>query len=479
MQYFRYTFLILMISLSIPVLSQETETDTTVYASILTGPDAQNTLNYYLMVSATDGDTISAEWLLHHGAEINSATYEGITPLIFAVANNRLSTVDLLLKYGSDVNIVSNYSETPLLIAVKNQNLEIAELLIRDSADINFSDRYGATPLHYASIYGYFYIVDMLLYYNAEIYNKANDGTSPLMAAIWSGYLDIADLLLQNGADPEEKDNQGFTPLLIAAQNGDTLMMDLLLKRRVNLYEVDNAGYNALDIAIRSDQKAGAEYLLRKGDKWSSPAAKAVDPYSIAQVYRRKDLAVLLQDYNIPKNYKFGFDQVTFNVSANACFHDYFIGASLSFKEPSLNAGIFAGFDTKPGYTRILIKEREDLYYQYMDKGSMAYAGLFKDIALTNNPLKGNLLLTGSLAVSYRFGDKFKGTEIIPEMKIRIIPGIGIKWSKERYSITSNLSYMKTEFYKVGPVWLRMGFSYTLFFNDIRAQGKIIKWYGK
>jgi ankyrin repeat protein len=476
-QYFRYTLIILILCLSIPAFSQGSETDTSQYIPLLSGPDLQNTLNYSLMVASTEGDTVSIEWLVRHGAEVDAETYEHITPLMFAVANNKVDGVKELLKYRPDVNVISDYSETPLLIAVKNQNLEIAELLIRDSADVNYSDKWGATPLHYASIYGYFYLVDMLLYYDAKIYSKSNDGTTPLMAAIWAGYSDVADLLLQNGADPEERDNLGFTPFLIAAQNGDTVIMDLLLKRRINIYEVNNSNYNALDIAIKSNQKDGTEYLLRKGDKWSNSGSDVVNPYSIAEIYGRKDLAVILKNNNIPRDYKFGFDQVIFNISANATFHDYFIGVSLSFKEPSLNAGIFAGCDIKPTYTRVLIKESENLYYQYMDKGSIAYAGLFKEIPLTNNPLRSNFVLTGSLAIAYRFGDKFKGTEIVPEMKLRIVPCVGLKWSRDPFNITSNLSYMKTEFYKVGPIWFRIGFSYTLFFNDIRASGKIIKWY--
>jgi ankyrin repeat protein len=400
-----------------------------------------------------------------------------VTPLLYAVANNRLDAVKVLLNYDIDINVMTTYWETPLLAAVKNGNVDIAEALIRDSADTKVSDKYGATPLHYAAIYGYFYMVDMLLYYEAAVYSKTNDGTTPLMTAVWAGYSDISDLLIQNGADPEEKDNLGFTPFLIAAQNGDTVIMEMLIKRNINLYEVNSFNYNALDIAIKSNQKEATAYLLKKGDKWASSENNPVSPYSVAAKYVRKEIAVLLEKNNIPRTYKFGFDQVAISASFRNCFYDYFTGIGVLFKEPSINGGIFLGLDVKPGYTRVLMKESETKFYQYFNKSSMIYAGLFKDFAITDFPYKGNWIFSGSLAAGYSYGNKLKGTSITPENKIRIIPGIGLKWTNDRLNFYSNIEIIKSEFYKVGPLWLRLGVSYNIFFDNVRAPGKDIKWH--
>ena len=470
--------LVCLLSIPMPLLSQEeTEIDTSEYFTSGFDQDYDATLNYNLMIAASKGYVSEIHRLIRNGADPNEITSEKITPLMFAVVNNKLDAVNALLYYNIDVNVMTLFSETPLLAAVKNGNLEIAEALIRDSADINIPDEHGATPLHYAAIYGNFYMTDMLLYYNAETYNKTSDGTTPLMAAVWARHPDIADLLIQNEANPEESDNQGFTPLLIAAQNGDTVSLDLLIRRRINLYEVNKFNYNALDLAIKSNQKEAVAYLIRKGDKWISDVNKSINPYLVAAKYNRKEIIQILEKNKIPRTYRVGFDQVSISASFKGCFHDYYTGFGLSFKEPSLNAGIFAGCDLKPAYDRVLIKESESLFYQYMDKSSMAYAGLFKDFKITDHPYRGNWYITGSVAAGYTFGNKLKGTSINPSNKMRIIPAIALKYTRNNLNFYGGLEFLRTEFYKVGPVWIRFGVSYDIFFDKVRSPGKDIRWY--
>jgi len=469
-----------LLSLSVSLYSQGEMielTDTSTYLPMLRGWDWKENLNQALLEAAVNGDTLSIRWLMRNGADIDVTSVNNITPLMFATANNHKAAVKVILEYNPKIDFFSGYSETPLLIAVKNQNLEIAEMLIRDSADVNLADRYGATPLHYASIYGYFYMVDMLLYYNAAVYKRSDDGTTPLMAAVWSGFPEIADLLIQNGSDPEERDNSGFTPFLLAAQNTDTLIMDMLLERNIDLYEQNIYRYNALDLAIKSNSPAAVEYLLRKGDKWNDPLRNAVNPYDVAVTYGRKEIIDLLKKYNIEKTLKAGFEQVSLSASARFHFHDYFTGASLALKDSFYSAGIFAGCDFKPSYTRVLMQAAEDQYYQYFDRSSMVYGGVFKEFIIRDNPLKGNLSVGGSLALAYTFGNKYKGTNIVPENSFKLNPAVEINWNKNWITVFGRIEYLNTDLFKVGPLWLRLGISYNLFFNNSRAPGKIIRWY--
>lgn len=473
-----YVF-VLLLSLPISLYSQEEEEkmDTTLYLISKWDYEYHVKMNNFLMIASCKGSVSSIHWLIKHDAEVDSRTIDNVSPLMYAVANNQTEAVKALLIYNPDVNIMTSYSETPLLAAVKNGNLEIAEALIRDSAYIDVNDKYGATPLHYASIYGYFYVVDMLLYYDAVNDQKSDDGTTPLMASLWAGFTDIADLLVQNGADMEAKDDNGFTPLLIAAQNGDTLSMEMLLKHGVNMYEINNFNFNALDLCIKTNHKEAIEYLLRKSDKWISKGNNSVNPYSVATKYNRIEIEKLLERKNFPVTNRFGFDQVSISTSVKTCLHDYFTAVNISFKEPSLNAGIIAGCDFKPGYTRVLMKKDEYTYYQYFDRRSIVYAGLFKDFPVTDSPFKGNWSVSASLLAGYTFGNKFKGTNLAPEKKLKIIPYVSMKWTKNNISVFGGIDYTRTEFYKIGPVWLRTGFSYTFFFDNIRAPGKVIQWY--
>jgi ankyrin repeat protein len=473
----RIALVITLISLSAIIEAQIVVLDTTIQGNIPMSESHQLDLNNFLIMAVTSGNVPAIDWLMKHGAMIDWKTSEIATPLMLAVSTNKTEVVKELLKYNPDVNILTIFSETPLLAAVKNGNMDITEALIRDTADLELADSYGATPLHYASVYGYFYITDMLLYYEADTESRTKDGTTPLMAAIWSGYADIADLLIQHGAKCEEKDNQGFTPLMMAGQNGDTVIMEMLLKKGVNMYEINSFNYDALDICIRSNRKEAIEYLFRKGYKWNSKLTKTINPYSVAIKYGRTDINDLLISNQIPESHRFGFDQVTISASFKFCIHDYFTGVNLAFNEPLINGGIIAGFDIKPSYTRVLVKESDNYFYQYQDKSSLGYFGIYKDIPLSDYSAVKTWSFTSSLVGAYVIGNKLKGTNITTGNKFKLIPSVGFKYESGSFSATGNIEYIKTDYYKVGPIWIRMGFGFNLMFDNVRAPGKNIKWY--
>jgi ankyrin repeat protein len=479
LHFMRIIFVFSLFCLSGRIHSQSTALDGEYYdTSSYIPSDYEGALDYNLMIAASKGYTLEITRLIERGADISSETDEGVTPLVFAVSNNQTEVAKMLIDYGSDVNKLTSKYETPLLIAVKNQNEEIAEALIRTGADIDFTDkRYDATPLHYASIYGYFQLVDLLLYYDASIDKKTVEGSTPLLASIWAKRDDIADLLIQNGANMEARDNEGFTPFLMAALNGDTLMMDLLYKKGVDIYATNASNHNALTLTIIADRIEAVAYLLKIGDKWANQENHDLNPYSVASKSRRKDIIKILEDNKIPGKLRNEIDQVDIMVSSRFSINDIYTGASLSFKEPYLNGGIILGCDTKLWYTRILLKQSEHLFYQYMDKGSVVYAGLFKDFALTDNAFRGNYDISASLLAGYDFGNKLKGTLIAPENKFMVIPSVSMKWTKKNLSFSLGADYLKSEFYHVGPVWLRFGVSYNLFFDNIRTKGKTLKWY--
>jgi len=478
LQYIRILFAITLLFISWSVYSQTTDTYIEYYDTTDYIPSFYNgALDYNLMIAASNGFTLEINRLILKGADIYSETDKGVTPLVFAVSNNRTKVAKMLIDYGSDVNKVTSRYETPLLIAVKNQNEEIAEALIRAGADIDFTDKYDATPLHYVSIYGYFQFVDMLLYYNASIDNKTVEGSTPLLAAIWAGNADVADLLIQNGANMEARDNEGFTPFLMAALNGDTLIMQLLFKKGVDIYATNASNHNALALAIIADHRDAIAFLLKIGDKWANQGSHAVSPYSVASKYRRKDIIKILENNKIPGNLRYEIDQVDIMASTKFFLHDIYTGVSLSFKEPYLNGGIILGCDMKLWDTRVLLKKSEHTFYQYMNKGSVFYAGLFKDIALTDNAFRGNFEISTSLSAGYAFGNELKGTLFAPENKFMVIPAFSFKWTKKDLSFSLGADYMKTEFYRVGPVWLRFGASYNIYFDNVRTKRKTLKWY--
>jgi ankyrin repeat protein len=432
-------------------------------------------LDYNLLIAASNGYPSEIERLIKKGADIEAETNEGATPLVLAVSSNKLLAVNALLSFQPDVNKVTRSYETPLMIAVKFDYELVAEKLIRAGAEVNFKDLRRATPLHYAALYGYLALTDLLIYYDADTESRTIDGSTPLHGAIAAGNNWVADLLVQRGADIEVKDNQGLTPFLIAAFYGDTVLMEMLRGHGADIYALNLKNYDALTITIIAGQYEAANYLLSIG---SWPAKGAIDPYTVAAKYNRKDMIKLLTDYKVPGKMKYSIDQASLSVSERISPHDAFTGISLTFREPLRNIGIIAGVDTKFFPTRVLYKSQEEhTYYQFYDKGSLAYLGVFKDFRLKYYKDLSAIYFTSSLSAGFSLGNNLRGSTMKTDNSFKVIPAAGFRWTKMHLSIDLGIQYTDTKFYKTGPIWIRAGVSYNYFFDEIRSKIKPISWY--
>lgn len=431
---------------------------------------------YNLMIASYRGYVGEIEKLVARGADVNAETVQGATPLIFSVAGNKAEAVRKLLEYNPDIDKFTTGDETPLLIAVKNGNLTIAEILIRGGANIDLSNRKGVSALHLASIDGDFEMTDLLCYYGADVNLKSNDGTTPLMASIWAGYHDVADLLIYNGANLEARDRNGFTPFLIAAQNGDTMMINRLFREGVDLYETNNYKSNALTIAIESNHAEAVKLLLKLGDKWVSSESGGMNPHTIAASSGRKDILLLLEEKNIPGKTGFRIDEISFYPSIKFNSRDSYAGFNIMFREPVLKAGFKIGFDFKPVYSRVLFKADETHFYQYYDRSSIIYLGLFKDATLAESIHGIKISASAALNAGYSFGPFFRGTNLGIVKTIKLMPSVGFSFQKKRYTAGFDFEYMKTPFYGISPLWFRAGIGYNYYISTKRSPGKTIKW---
>jgi len=434
-------------------------------------------LNTNLMIASAEGYTSEVHRLIKLGADIDATDYENITPLIYAVANNNITTVKALLEYNPDTEIFTKSGESALHIASKDNMQEIAEALIRAETNINLEDSHGATPLHYASAYGYFHMCDLLLYYNANIEARSEDGSTPLIAAVYSGYADVSDLLLQSGSNPNIPDNDGFTPLLVAAQNNDTLMMNLLLNAGANLYAFNNYNLDALGMSVRVGNDEAFKFLLEKADPERYKNNQPVSPVIIAQKFGRTTYLEELREAGFSETQKFNFDRVNIQAGIKTAIRDHYTKLGLSFKNPLMKVMLNAGFELKPLYTRVLVEQSSDTYFQYYDKRYLIYAGIGKEFKLMENYSSGILSLDLNLNAGYMMASQYRGTNIKPPDKFRIMPQVLLRWNKGKFNIYAGYEYMNTELYRIGPSWFSLGVSYDVYFDKMRSPIKKIRWY--
>ncbi len=77
-------------------------------------------------------------------------SFNGFTPLLFAVSLGNLGIARKLLEGGANIKAQGKGGLTALHIAVASSRLDIVELLIRNGADLDMQDSTGSTPLHIA-----------------------------------------------------------------------------------------------------------------------------------------------------------------------------------------------------------------------------------------------------------------------------------------------------------------------------------------
>ena len=91
--------------------------------------------------------------LIDNGADINTPTKDGSTPIHYAAIEEHTSILQLLLNNDVKVNVKDEDGETPLHLAANSGSKEVLKLLLsyyKDNIDVVTND--NRTPLHYAAL---------------------------------------------------------------------------------------------------------------------------------------------------------------------------------------------------------------------------------------------------------------------------------------------------------------------------------------
>lgn len=208
--------------------------------------------------------------------EFNLQTFEHSAPLLnFAADYNNLDAVKFLLKLGANVNSQSTNGRTPLMCAARYSSSEIVKILLKYGADVNIHEKLsGKTALIYAINSGSSEKVKLILEAGADI-SKNNSIAlleaeqllhSYLSVESLQNYYEIFDMLTQAGADVNVK------------KNGDTLLVKVLNDFNYGHHENETISAIIKSNIIKMLVNAGAD-INAKDEEGRYPFELTTEPY--------------------------------------------------------------------------------------------------------------------------------------------------------------------------------------------------------
>jgi hypothetical protein len=194
--------------------------------------------------------------------DINSSSYDNLTPLMRAVLYNDIQGIcKLIYTYGANIDVQNALGYSALTIAILEKHLEVALTLIQAGANCNL---------------------------------RTNEGHTPLMCSIITGQKLVMGSILKKGVDINAQNIYGYTAVLLAVMKNDNIATWTLIKAGADLNLASIDGNTPLRQAIFNLENFALPTLIN---------------YSL-----------LIKAQNVPKNveevmYAYG------NLYLNICYH--------------------------------------------------------------------------------------------------------------------------------------------------------------
>lgn len=262
----------------------------------------------------------AVKFFIENNAHVEIATFDGTTPLVLAIEENKPKIVELLIKEGK-ANIYGVYAKEtekyPIYCAVKNKNLNMTKILLDNNFDLkresyilsyaiensdenivkylveNGADMYSyeITALYQAVLNLNPKLVEYFLDKGASIenagksdiygniitaaagskFNNSNDKSPVDLEALEKSAENSAKIMQTIISKVDKKlindSLEGKTPLIIAVGNSYIDTAKILIENGANINAVDIEGWSALSYAVNNGDIEIAKLLLENKAK--------------------------------------------------------------------------------------------------------------------------------------------------------------------------------------------------------------------
>lgn len=217
-------------------------------------------INEDLLDAAYDGDLVEVKKLLNEGADINTKSEDGFTPLMNAARNGDIEVVKFLIDKGADPNIVVELLEgTATKLAIMSGNEEVAKLLLKKVTKPYDKD----SLLYHAIDEKLLEVAKILLDREIENVNSFSGSyETPLTLAARVGLDEIVAALIQKGADINAINDEGYTALDIAKKEGNTEVVEIIENTDVKLLQFNSEAQKPYNLAMKNIEKGDIKRAL-------------------------------------------------------------------------------------------------------------------------------------------------------------------------------------------------------------------------
>ncbi|MEE6524857.1 hypothetical protein FKM82_024542, partial [Ascaphus truei] len=251
--------------------------------------------------------------LLRAGADANSASNFGFTPLALAAQNGYTDVMEILIQKGANVMSQASDSASILFEAAAAGNPGGLSLLLEYGADANVPKHSGHLPIHRAAYRGHLSALKKLVPVTDNAAIKRS-GMSPVHSAAAGGHPECLDLLLRSGFDvnfmlaqrvQKGYDDERKSALYFAVSNGDVSSAHLLLDAGAH---PNQDPVNCLQVALRMGNYELVNLLLRHGSNVNYVCRVNPLHFPSALLYALKDEVMLRMLLNYGYNIHRCFD---------------------------------------------------------------------------------------------------------------------------------------------------------------------------